>query len=222
MTNANEAPAVSVEAVDKTFGHRAVLRGATLALVAGEVAVLTGSSGSGKTTLLRIIAGLDAPDAGQVWVGDTLASDGHRLKLAPHERGIGMVFQEPALWPHMTVLEHTTFGLVGMNRAEAEVRAEEVMEMTEITALARARPAELSGGEAARVALARTLAPRPRVLLLDEPLAHLHPSLREDLAGTIGTITRATRAATLVITHSPADLAGSDVRALHLDGGQIG
>lgn len=222
MTRETKSPLISIEGICKSYESRTVLNGASLLLSEGEVVALTGPSGAGKTTLLRIIAGLDFPDAGTVRVGRDLATEGCRLLLAPHQRDIGMVFQEPALWPHMTVQEHVIFGLAAMSRAEARTRAKDVMEMTEISALAHARPSELSGGEKARVSLARALAPHPSVLLLDEPLANLHQSLRKDLAVTIHSIAQDTGAAVLIVTHSPADLANLNVRTIHLNGGNLG
>lgn len=213
--------AVQLSTVDKRFGPRAVLDRVSLKLAPGEVVALTGPSGAGKTTLLRLIAGLDTPDAGEICLGGRLATDGAKLLLAPHQRGVGMVFQQPALWPHMRVREHVSFGLIGIGRVEAEARVQQVLELTEIAHLAEARPAGLSGGEAARVALARALAPAPKVLLLDEPLAHLHDRLRKALAATIRAATQATGAATLIVTHTPRDLAELAHRALALADGQL-
>lgn len=212
---------ISAQGLGKNFAGREVLRAASLSLPSGSITALTGPSGAGKTTLLRILAGLDIPDCGSVRIGQILATEGATRYLAPHQRGIGMVFQQPALWPHMTVRAHIGFGLAGQDPVRDEARVEEVLGLTGLTDLAEARPGVLSGGEAARVALARALAPEPACLLLDEPLAHLQVQARHDLLAILEEAARATNAATLIVTHMPEDLAGIMDRHLHLEGGVL-
>ncbi len=210
---------VSISGLTKRFGRRVLLEDVELVLAAGTVTALTGVSGVGKTTLLRFIAGLDAPDTGEIRIAGTLATAGSRILVPPHARGIAMVFQQPALWPHMNVVEHAGFGLPDI--PDREKMALATLERLGIASLARSYPAELSGGEAARVALARALAPEPRCLLLDEPLAHLHADLRHDLAGIVSEATHANGTATLIVTHSPADLNGNADCCLRLEDGRL-
>jgi len=219
--NRHISPAVETQALTRRFRGHAVLDAVDLVLPPGSVTALTGRSGAGKTTLLRLIAGLDEPDAGRIFIAGNLASEGARAWLAPHQRGIGMVFQQAALWPHMSVAEHLRFGLGAMPARQAEARVAEVLGLVGIGHLAGERPARLSGGEAARVALARALAPAPACLLLDEPLAHLHDELRHDIARTIRRVADTSGAAVLFVTHTPADLDGIADRAFHLEAGHL-
>ncbi|SMH30892.1 ABC transporter ATP-binding protein [Maritimibacter sp. HL-12] len=219
--NPHARPAVEVQALTKVFRARAVLDAVDLSLLPGSVTALTGRSGEGKTTLLRLIAGLDTPDAGRIFIAGQLACEGPRARLAPHQRGIGMVFQQAALWPHMNVADHLRFGLGDMPAAQARARVREVLDLTGIAHLAAERPARLSGGEAARVAIARALAPSPDCLLLDEPLAHLHDDLRHDIARTIRAVADTGSVAVLFVTHTPADLDGIADRRFHLEAARL-
>ena len=222
MNRTDDGPAtVLLTAVTKAFAERDILRDVGLALVSGSVTALTGPSGAGKTTLLRLIAGLDVPDEGEIVLAGHPATLGRRLLFQPHERGIGMVFQQPALWPHLTVRRQVEFGLIGLDAAALRARAEAALALAEVAHLADARPAQLSGGEAARVAIARALAPAPRCLLFDEPLAHLDAALRHDLANTIHHVSRKTGAAVLIVTHTPDDFVGTVDHTLHLEGGRL-
>lgn len=212
------APTIVTSGLCKVYRDRAVLDHVALELSAGTVTALTGKSGAGKTTLLRLIAGLDAADAGDIHIAGKLATSGKSILCPPYARGVGMVFQQPALWPHMNVRDHAQFGLENPRDTE---RVDEVLFLLGIVHLARAYPGQLSGGEASRVALARALTPSPHCLLLDEPFAHLHGSLRRDLAETIREATRTSGAATLIVTHTPDDLSGIAARRLHLEEGRL-
>ncbi|GJM43055.1 MAG: ABC transporter ATP-binding protein [Ardenticatenaceae bacterium] len=164
--------------IEKSFGEKLVLHQVDLALAAGEIGVLLGPSGCGKTTLLRIIAGLTVPDNGRIHLNNQEITT-----QAVHQRGLGMVFQEYALFPHKNVFQNVAFGLRMLNwaRPKIEERVNRVLELVGLTGF-DARPIhELSGGEQQRVALARSLAPAPRLILLDEPLGALDRALRERL-----------------------------------------
>jgi iron(III) transport system ATP-binding protein len=166
---------ISLQSVSKTFGGQVAACDVTLEIATGDAMALVGSSGSGKTTLLRLIAGLDTPDAG------TIVIDGHVVSspssvVQPSRRDIGLVFQQPALWPHMTAAQNVAFGAKG-SRAERAHRAMELLELVGLAGFGDRRPHQLSGGEGQRVALARALAPDPAILLLDEPFANLDESL---------------------------------------------
>ncbi len=194
--------------ISKRFGDTVVLDGVSLEVSEGASVVLLGSSGSGKTTLLRIIAGLDAADAGTVELGGRVLSD-PRPQVMPENRRIGMVFQALELWPHMTVAEHITFGLEGRPRGRAAARHTVARELIarvglDLDVLAR-RPDTLSGGERQRVAIARTLAAEPRVILYDEPLANLDPDRRDSLRILIRELAREQGTTVVYVTHDAAE-----------------
>ena len=152
----------------------------SLSVAPGELVALVGASGSGKTTTLRIAAGYEIPDSGRVMLTDESGATRDITHESPQRRGFGMVFQHYALFPHMTVGENVAFGLSGrMDRAQAAGRVAEVLGLTGLAGFEPRRVTELSGGQQQRVAVARALAPSPRVLLLDEPLSNLDPTLRE-------------------------------------------
>ena len=204
--------------VARRFGARRALDGASLALEQGEIGCLLGPSGCGKTTALRCIAGLETLDAGTIASrGRILAGPG--VHLPPHERGVGLVFQEHALFPHLTALGNVEFGLQALARAERRGRAEEMLARVSLADHAGAYPSELSGGQQQRVALARALAPQPATLLLDEPFASLDVALRERLVGELRALLKSLGATALVVTHDQQDaFALADRVALMRDG----
>ncbi len=190
------------------------LEGIDLEVASGTCLVVLGGSGAGKTTLLRAIAGLERPTRGTITLGDRVLSSqrapGHPgLFLAPEERGVGVVFQALELWPQMTVAEHIAFGLPGRTRGRAALANPQVEELAEqvglpLSLLAR-RPGTLSGGEQQRVAIARTLAANPAVILYDEPLANLDPELRESLRSLIRRLAREHGTTLVYVTHDPQE-----------------
>ncbi len=202
--NAHHGVAVGVEACAKTFadGTRA-LEAITLTIARGETVVLLGPSGCGKTTLLRIIAGLEQPDR-----GGRVLFDGEDVTAVPIERRkVGMVFQNYALFPNMNVADNIAYGLRirGMPREERDARVAELVKLTGIEGLEHRRIDQLSGGQRQRVALARAVAPRPRVLLLDEPLTALDAALRERLRGELNRLLRMLGITTVYVTHDQAE-----------------
>ena len=185
-------------------GPRVVVDGLSLALVRGEVGCLLGPSGCGKTTVLRAIAGFEPLQAGSVSLdGRPLSSP--ELTLAPEQRGIGMMFQDYALFPHLDVARNVGFGLSRRPRREREARVAEVLELVGLPDRADAWPHELSGGQQQRVALARALAPSPSLLLLDEPFSNLDIDTREHLAAELRSILRGTGTTALLVTHDQAE-----------------
>ena len=179
--------------------HRAV-DGATFSLVAGEIGVLIGPSGCGKTTLLRAVAGLERASAGSIRLaGDIVSSQA--THLAAESRRIGMVFQDYALFPHLDVAHNVAFGLSHLKSGERKVRVQEVLELVGLADASALHPHQLSGGQQQRVALARALAPRPRLLLLDEPFSNLDVDLRERLAHEVRSILKKAGATALFVTH---------------------
>jgi iron(III) transport system ATP-binding protein len=172
----------------------------TLGLRAGEMGVLIGPSGCGKTTLLRAVAGLERASAGEIRLAQSVVSsaDAH---VAPEARRIGMVFQDYALFPHLSVQDNVSFGLHKLPRAEREARVREVLALVGLASSAQRFPHELSGGQQQRVALARALAPKPQLLLLDEPFSNLDVELRERLALEVRAILKEAQTTALFVTH---------------------
>jgi thiamine transport system ATP-binding protein len=194
----SERLALVVDDVHVSFDGTLVLDGADLAVAPGEIVALLGPSGSGKSTLLRVIAGIIAPDSGSVSI------DGGDVTHRPtHQRGVGMVFQDNQLFPHLSVLDNVTFGLkmAGRPRPDRERVGREWLDRVGLAGFADRRVTELSGGEAKRVALARTLAPAPAVVLLDEPLTGLDRELHDRLADELAQLLRAAGATALLVTH---------------------
>jgi ABC-type Fe3+/spermidine/putrescine transport system ATPase subunit len=201
------SPAVSVRGISKRFGSHQALDDISLEIRAGDCVAVLGASGCGKTTLLRIIAGLETPDAGEIWLGSTQVTVAGRNLVAPHERGIGFVFQDLALWPHLRVRQNLEFVLEaqGVPRAARRPKAEEALRMVRIEASIDRYPFELSGGEQQRVALARSLVGEPRILLLDEPLSSLDFDLRSMLRGELARLQRTLHLTTVYVTHDRED-----------------
>ncbi|MBL8324352.1 MAG: ABC transporter ATP-binding protein [Rubrivivax sp.] len=181
---------------------RAAVEGITLALPQGAVGVLIGPSGCGKTSLLRLVAGLERPDTGRIEIqGEVLADAARRLHVAPEQRRIGMVFQDYALFPHLSIADNVAFGIADWPRAQREARVEHLLDLVGLAHAARRAPHQLSGGQQQRVALARALAPKPRLLLLDEPFSSLDVDLRERLAQEVRTILKESGTTALLVTH---------------------
>jgi iron(III) transport system ATP-binding protein len=188
---------VCVHGVSKRFGDVRAVERADLCVEHGEVVALVGPSGCGKTSLLRLIAGFEHPYEGEVRLeGGLVAGPGHFAP--PERRRVGMVFQDYALFPHLSVAENVGFGVARDGRAD---RVAELLELVGLADSERRYPHELSGGQQQRVALARALAPRPAVVLLDEPWSNIDPLLRASMRGELAAIVRAARVTVLLVTH---------------------
>ncbi|MEE1758792.1 ABC transporter ATP-binding protein [Streptomyces sp. SP18BB07] len=190
-----------VEGLYKSYGHEApVLRGLDLTVPGGALAAVLGPSGCGKTTLLRVVAGFLHADAGTVALGGrTVVGPG--VQLPPERRHIGIVPQEGALFPHLSVARNVAFGLTGRDRSERNRRTEEMLDLVGLSEHGHRMPHELSGGQQQRIALARALAPRPALVLLDEPFNALDSALRAGVRADVRAALRATGATALLVTH---------------------
>ncbi|MEY4589506.1 MAG: hypothetical protein RL497_1582 [Pseudomonadota bacterium] len=172
----------------------------SLNLYHDEIACLLGSSGCGKTTVLRAIAGFQTLAAGSIRLAEHLVNDAH-THYPPEKRRVGMVFQDYALFPHLTVLDNITFGLRGQAKSERNRTGQELLELVKLAGLQHRYPHELSGGQQQRVALARALAPRPQLLLLDEPFSSLDTDLRRSLAAEVRSILKSRHTSAIMVTH---------------------
>jgi len=216
----SDVAALSVQGVSKAYGARAAVIAADLTLRRGRITCLLGPSGCGKSTLLRLIAGLEVPDAGEI------LADGRGLSwaggaVAPEAREVGLVFQDYALFPHMTALQTVAFGLRGLPSGERRARAQAMLEAVQLGTRGGAWPHALSGGEQQRVALARALARAPGVLLLDEPFSGLDAHLKGEVRLSLTEALRAAGATVLVVTHDAREalLMADDLVLMH--GGRI-
>ena len=190
----------------KRYGAVRALAGVDLEVAAGRFLVLLGPSGSGKTTLVRALAGIERLDEGELHIGDRLVS-GPRTHVPPEQRDLAMVFQDYALWPHLTALGNVGYALRRRKLAadQAKARSLEALERVGLAGLAERYPHELSGGQQQRVALARAIVAQPGLLLFDEPLSNLDTDLRERLRVEIATLTRQCGATAVYITHDQAE-----------------
>ena len=212
-----------VSEVHKTLGGNAILKGVSFTLKQGQVVALLGASGSGKTTLLRAIAGLDHPDSGTIRVGDRTLYDSTAGTAVPAEqRGLGLVFQSYALWPHRTVLENVEYPLKvrRIPTNEARARATKALRDIGLEPMAGRYPHQLSGGQQQRVALARAIVYEPPLLLLDEPLSNLDAKLREEARIWLRDLIRKLRISAVCVTHDQVEALALADRVLLLDQGR--
>jgi len=200
--------AITLDRLGKDFGGSTALHSVSLEFPAGSFVVLLGPSGCGKTTTLRMLAGLEEPSRGTIRFGDRVVANGDTGASVPAEkRGLGMVFQSYALWPHMTVRNNIDWPLkvARWSATDRAARVDEVLGMLGIATLAHRYPAEISGGQQQRVAIARTIATRPQVLLFDEPLSNLDARLRVDTRAELAQVHRATGGTSVYVTHDQVE-----------------
>src|SRR6188472_1870710 len=210
--------AIRVEGLSKRFGDFQALREVTLDIPDGELTALLGPSGSGKSTLLRIIAGLETPDEGSVWLGDKDVT-----RVPPQKRGIGFVFQHYAPFKHMTVFDNVAFGLTIRKRPKDEIKAKvhDLLRLVQIDQFADRYPSQLSGGQRQRMALARALAVEPEVLLLDEPFGALDANVRAELREWLRRLHDEVHVTTVLVTHDQEEAMEVADRIVVLNHGKV-
>ncbi len=210
-------PLLEVRHLTRRFGGRAVVDDLSLEVMPGQVTCLLGPSGCGKSTTLRIIAGVDRQDEGSILVNGRVISDAV-TDCPPEDRSIGLMFQDFALFPHLSVAENVAFGLRGTS-AEKRARAAELLARVELEQAINAYPHELSGGEQQRVALVRALAPKPKIMLMDEPFSGLDERLKDEIRDTTLAVLKDEGTAVLLVTHEPDEaMRMADEIALMRDG----
>ena len=216
----DRAPVLELDGVSKSFGNERVIRECSLCVHEGEILALLGPSGCGKTTTLRLVAGLERPDEGTIRLNDEPVAGDCRFR-PPESRDVGVVFQDFALFPHMTARENVAFGLEDRGSAAAERRVEELLSLVGLTDQAEASPEELSGGQQQRVALARSLAPEPEVLLLDEPFSNLDVDLRVAMREEVRRILKEAGVTAISVTHDQEEALSISDRVAVMSEGRI-
>lgn len=203
-----------IRGLQKSFDGHPVLHGIDLSVERGTLLALLGPSGSGKTTLLRVIAGILRPDSGTVWIGTNDITS-----LPAHQRGVGMVFQDNQLFPHLSTIDNVAYGLrvAGVGKAERQDRGAAWLDRVGLAGFERRNVTELSGGEAKRVALARTLTTEPSVVLLDEPLTGLDRELHDRLATQLAQLLVEHSITAVLVTHDPAEADAIASRSVRMD-----
>lgn len=185
-------------------GSKRVIQDYSLRMDQGEIVGILGQSGCGKSTLLRLIAGLEQPAAGRIVINGKILVD-QRQFVEPERRGVGMIFQDYALFPHLTVEQNILFGLHQLTRNERKERLSEMLELVQLEAYGKRFPHELSGGQQQRVAFARALAPRPSILLMDEPFSNLDADLKKIIREELKQMLRAANITSILVTHDKED-----------------
>ena len=213
-------PALVLAGVDKRYGSVLAADHLDLTAAQGELVTLIGPSGCGKSTALRLIAGLERPGGGTIRIAGELVAGPHRFQQ-PERRRVGLVFQDHALFPHLTVGQNVAFGLHELPRAQRRTRVGEVLDLVRLGHLAARYPHELSGGEQQRVALARALAPRPAVVLLDEPFSSLDESLRAQVRADTVAVLRETGTTGMLVTHDQTEALSVGDRVVVMRDGRI-
>lgn len=197
-------------------GQHPVIDNFCFTMKKGEIVGIAGSSGCGKSTLLRLVAGLEVPESGQILIGQCIMVSG-LFCMDVEKRGIGMVFQDYALFPHLTVADNIAFGLHKLTRAERRTRLKEMLALVKMTDYAKRYPHELSGGQQQRVALARALAPKPSILLMDEPFSNLDAELKVSIRRELRDILRQENMTCLFVSHDPDDIEAICDRSIRMD-----
>ena len=214
---------IRLKEISKSFDKKQVIHPTTLTIQNGSFTTLLGPSGCGKTTLLRMIAGLETPDGGEIWLDDTCVfSQKDKINLPPEKRNIGFVFQDFALWPHMTVYENVAFGLrARKEKKDLQNRVHEALCTVHLENFEKRYPHQLSGGQQQRVAFARAIAVQPGCILFDEPLSALDALLREEMRHELTELTSALGITSVFVTHDQTEAMSMSDRIAVLSGGRV-
>ncbi|MDQ2054005.1 MULTISPECIES: ABC transporter ATP-binding protein [Halobellus] len=210
---------LELDDLQKSYGSEPVVEGLSLSVREGEILTLLGPSGCGKTTTLRLIAGLERPNGGAVRLNGRSVSGS--TFVPPEERGVGVVFQEFALFPHLTARENIAFGLKDRPKDEVDQRVDELLELVDLAGQGDSYPDQLSGGQQQRVALARSLAPEPEILLLDEPFSNLDVDLRVEMREEVRQIIKETGVTAISVTHDQEEALSISDRVAVMNDGEI-
>ncbi|MGJ3353847.1 ABC transporter ATP-binding protein [Providencia sp. Je.9.19] len=213
---------ISIQNLSQAFANQYVLKGIDLTVTKGTVLALLGPSGCGKSTLLKLLAGLLQPTDGAIYFADRLVANAHHL-TPPEQRNLGMVFQDYALWPHMTVFQNVAFPLRmrGVARHVVQERVDVALERVGLIDFAKRKPADLSGGQQQRVALARAIIAEPEILLFDEPLSNLDIALRQSLCEEMAQLLRTLEITAIYVTHDPKEATTLAHQIAHMQNGTI-
>ena len=214
---------IRLNQISKSFEKRQVIKPTSLTIENGSFTTLLGPSGCGKTTLLRMVAGLETPDDGEIWLDNTCVfSKTNKINLPPEKRNLGFVFQDFALWPHMTVFENVAFGLrARKNTADLKDRVRNALRTVHLEDLEKRYPHQLSGGQQQRVAFARAIAVQPGCILFDEPLSALDALLREEMRHELTDLTSALGITSVFVTHDQTEAMSMSDRIAVLNGGYV-
>lgn len=204
MSNSQQHAFLNVDSIEIAYDKATVVRDVSFELAEGELGCLLGPSGCGKTTILKAISGFEKLQNGEISLNNRLLSD-PKLSIAPEQRQVGMVFQDHALFPHISIFQNVAFGLKRKPKAEQKKRAQAMLELVGMTDYADAYPHEISGGQSQRIALARALAPSPTLLLLDEPFSNLDTNLRESLGYEVRSVLKQAGTTAIMVTHDQHD-----------------
>ncbi len=214
------AASIKLENVTRRYGEAVALDCVDLAVAPGEIVCLLGPSGCGKTTLLRVISGIERPTSGVVLINDREVAGPNRFE-PPENRSVGLMFQDFALFPHLTVIENVAFGLKSLPSSDRNTAARAILDRVGLAAFVDAYPSTLSGGQQQRVALARAIVPRPAVMLMDEPFSGLDVQLRDTMQEETLSLLRETRATSVIVTHHPEEAMRLSDRIAVLRAGRI-